>query len=76
MKVSFLKPAAMRRRRTSRANGRCRPADYDTEDGRQAFRGMVERLKFVEEIGFDWVSVSEHHYSPRILTPSPSSRRP
>jgi hypothetical protein len=20
--------------------------------------------------GFDWVSVSEHHYSPRILTPS------
>ena len=21
--------------------------------------------------GFDWVSVSEHHYSPRILTPSP-----
>jgi alkanesulfonate monooxygenase SsuD/methylene tetrahydromethanopterin reductase-like flavin-dependent oxidoreductase (luciferase family) len=24
----------------------------------------------VEELGFDWVSISEHHYSPRILTPS------
>jgi alkanesulfonate monooxygenase SsuD/methylene tetrahydromethanopterin reductase-like flavin-dependent oxidoreductase (luciferase family) len=33
-------------------------------------RGMVERSRYVEELGFDWVSVSEHHYSPRILTPS------
>src|SRR5256712_12257345 len=32
---------------------------------------MIERLQYVEELGFDWVSVSEHHYSPRILTPSP-----
>src|SRR5678815_3341255 len=32
---------------------------------------MLERLRYVEELGFDWVSVSEHHYSPRILTPSP-----
>ena len=31
---------------------------------------MVERSRYVEELGFDWVSVSEHHYSPRILTPS------
>jgi alkanesulfonate monooxygenase SsuD/methylene tetrahydromethanopterin reductase-like flavin-dependent oxidoreductase (luciferase family) len=36
----------------------------------RAFRGMVERSRHVEELGFDWVSVSEHHYSPRILTPS------
>jgi alkanesulfonate monooxygenase SsuD/methylene tetrahydromethanopterin reductase-like flavin-dependent oxidoreductase (luciferase family) len=32
---------------------------------------MIERLAYVEELGFDWVSVSEHHYSPRILSPSP-----
>ncbi|MBV8334059.1 MAG: LLM class flavin-dependent oxidoreductase, partial [Alphaproteobacteria bacterium] len=31
---------------------------------------MVERSRYAEELGFDWVSVSEHHYSPRILTPS------
>jgi alkanesulfonate monooxygenase SsuD/methylene tetrahydromethanopterin reductase-like flavin-dependent oxidoreductase (luciferase family) len=31
---------------------------------------MVERSRYVEALGFDWVSVSEHHYSPRILTPS------
>src|ERR1700750_3453272 len=44
---------------------------YDPETGAEAYRGMVERVRFVEELGFDWISVSEHHYSPRILTPSP-----
>lgn len=44
---------------------------YDRAAGARAYRGMLERLQYVEELGFDWVSVSEHHYSPRILTPSP-----
>jgi alkanesulfonate monooxygenase SsuD/methylene tetrahydromethanopterin reductase-like flavin-dependent oxidoreductase (luciferase family) len=44
---------------------------YDPATGAEAYHGMVERVKFVEQLGFDWVSVSEHHYSPRILTPSP-----
>jgi hypothetical protein len=49
---------------------------YDREAGLRAFRGMVERSRYVEELGFDWVSVSEHHYSPRILTPPrPTSPR-
>ena len=47
------------------------PASYDPATGAEALRDMVERVKFVEALGFDWVSVSEHHYSPRILTPSP-----
>jgi alkanesulfonate monooxygenase SsuD/methylene tetrahydromethanopterin reductase-like flavin-dependent oxidoreductase (luciferase family) len=47
------------------------PAAYDPATGAAAFRGMVERVQFVERLGFDWISVSEHHYSPRILTPSP-----
>ena len=45
---------------------------YDAEAGAKAYQAMVERLHYIEEIGFDWVSVSEHHYSPRILTPSPA----
>jgi alkanesulfonate monooxygenase SsuD/methylene tetrahydromethanopterin reductase-like flavin-dependent oxidoreductase (luciferase family) len=44
---------------------------YDREAGARAYQGMIERVRYVEELGFDWVSVSEHHYSPRILTPSP-----
>jgi alkanesulfonate monooxygenase SsuD/methylene tetrahydromethanopterin reductase-like flavin-dependent oxidoreductase (luciferase family) len=44
---------------------------YEREAGAAAYRDMIARLEYVEELGFDWVSVSEHHYSPRILTPSP-----
>src|SRR5690242_1299352 len=46
-------------------------AAYDPETGAEAYRQMVDRVLLVEELGFDWVSVSEHHYSPRILTPVP-----
>ncbi len=45
---------------------------YDTETGDAAARGMEERVRFVDKLGFDWISLSEHHYSPRILTPSPA----
>jgi alkanesulfonate monooxygenase SsuD/methylene tetrahydromethanopterin reductase-like flavin-dependent oxidoreductase (luciferase family) len=34
-------------------------------------RQAMEQTLLADELGFDWVSVSEHHYSPRILTPSP-----
>ena len=44
---------------------------YDPETGAEAYRGMIERARFVQQLGFDWISLSEHHYSPRILTPSP-----
>ena len=36
------------------------PAAYDAATGAGAVRGMVERVQFVEALGFDWVSVSEH----------------
>lgn len=47
------------------------PGAYDQTVGAQLYDTMVERISFVEQLGFDWVSLSEHHYSPRILTPSP-----
>ena len=47
------------------------PAAYDPDVGARCLQAMVDRVQFVERLGFDWVSVSEHHYSPRILTPSP-----
>ena len=46
-------------------------AIYEQSEGTRVYQGMVERIQFVEKLGFDWVSLSEHHYSPRILTPSP-----
>ena len=44
---------------------------YDRDEGARVYQGMVERVSLAEKLGFDWVSLSEHHYSPRILTPSP-----
>ena len=39
--------------------------------GTQTFQSTIERLQFVEDLGFGLVSLSEHHYGARILTPSP-----
>lgn len=47
-------------------------AACDPDSSTAAFGGMVERARFVARLGFDWISLSEHHYSPRILTPSPA----
>jgi alkanesulfonate monooxygenase SsuD/methylene tetrahydromethanopterin reductase-like flavin-dependent oxidoreductase (luciferase family) len=48
------------------------PSDaYEREAGARAYQDMIARLQYIEQMGFDWVSVSEHHYSPRILTPAP-----
>jgi alkanesulfonate monooxygenase SsuD/methylene tetrahydromethanopterin reductase-like flavin-dependent oxidoreductase (luciferase family) len=47
------------------------PALCDRETGAKTMNRAMEQALLAEDLGFDWVSVSEHHYSPRILTPSP-----
>jgi alkanesulfonate monooxygenase SsuD/methylene tetrahydromethanopterin reductase-like flavin-dependent oxidoreductase (luciferase family) len=47
------------------------PGLYEPEVGAQAFQSVIKRAALVEELGFDWVSFSEHHYGARILSPSP-----
>src|SRR3978361_1967436 len=47
------------------------PGAYDRGAGARLYEDMAERIGFVEQLGFDWFSLAEHHYSPRILTPSP-----
>ncbi len=71
MKVSFFETARYLPPRPLPTEWPVASGAYDTEAGAAAYRGMIARLQYVEELGFDWVSVSEHHYSPRILTPSP-----
>ena len=71
MKVSFFETVRYRAPEALPPEWPVPSGAYDRDAGAQAYRGMIERLEYVEELGFDWVSVSEHHYSPRILTPSP-----
>jgi hypothetical protein len=47
------------------------PAMCDRDAVAETMRRGKEQLRLANALGFDWVSVSEHHYSPRIMTPSP-----
>jgi alkanesulfonate monooxygenase SsuD/methylene tetrahydromethanopterin reductase-like flavin-dependent oxidoreductase (luciferase family) len=71
MKVSFFETARYLAPRPLPTVWPVPPNDYDRGAGARAYRGMIERLQYVEALGFDWVSVSEHHYSPQRLTPAP-----
>jgi alkanesulfonate monooxygenase SsuD/methylene tetrahydromethanopterin reductase-like flavin-dependent oxidoreductase (luciferase family) len=71
MKVSFFETVRYSSPEALPAEWPVASGAYDRDAGARAYDAMIERLKYVEAIGFDWVSVSEHHYSPRILTPSP-----
>jgi alkanesulfonate monooxygenase SsuD/methylene tetrahydromethanopterin reductase-like flavin-dependent oxidoreductase (luciferase family) len=71
MKVSFFETARYRSPRALPSEWPMPSGAYHPEAGAEAYGSMIERLAYVEELGFDWVSVSEHHYSPRILTPAP-----
>ncbi len=71
MKVSFFETVRYAAPSALPSDWPLAPGVYDRDAGAGAYRAMVDRLRVIEQIGFDWVSVSEHHYSPRILTPSP-----
>src|SRR5499426_1862046 len=71
MKVSFFETVRYQAPKPLPSEWPVPSGTYNPDAGARAYRGMIERLECVEALGFDWVSVSEHHYSPRILTPSP-----
>ena len=72
MKVSYFETGHYRPPRPLPAGWPLPPAEYDSGAGADAYRGMVERLRLVEQLGFDWISVAEHHYSHRRVTPTPA----
>jgi alkanesulfonate monooxygenase SsuD/methylene tetrahydromethanopterin reductase-like flavin-dependent oxidoreductase (luciferase family) len=47
------------------------PALYDPETGTRSVLAALEHARLADELGFDWVSVSEHHFAPGLLTPNP-----
>jgi len=71
MKVSYFETGRYLAPESTPAVWPMPPSVYAPAEGARVYQGMVERITHVEKLGFDWVSLSEHHYSPRILTPSP-----
>ena len=47
------------------------PTLYDAKIGMQSFQDGIEKLEYADDLGFDWISFSEHHYSYNSVTPHP-----
>jgi len=48
-----------------------RPAYCDRDIARASYEHSLAMARKADALGFDWISVSEHHYAPYILTPNP-----
>jgi alkanesulfonate monooxygenase SsuD/methylene tetrahydromethanopterin reductase-like flavin-dependent oxidoreductase (luciferase family) len=46
------------------------PALYRSEIGLQSLQAALAQAKLADDVGFDWVSCSEHHYTPLLQTPN------
>ncbi len=46
------------------------PRLFDTLAGQRTYDDFLQWSARADELGFDWVSVSEHHYAPLIIAPS------
>jgi alkanesulfonate monooxygenase SsuD/methylene tetrahydromethanopterin reductase-like flavin-dependent oxidoreductase (luciferase family) len=48
------------------------PEQCDREEAAKSMATAIRQYKLAEEAGFDWISISEHHYSPGLMTPNPA----
>ena len=44
---------------------------YSPQEARRSMLTALEQFRLADEVGFDWVTVAEHHYGPMGLTPNP-----
>ena len=44
---------------------------YSAEAAQQSLQSSLDQFGMADQLGFDWVSVAEHHYAPFSLTPNP-----
>src|SRR5581483_3754868 len=47
------------------------PRECDPKVAAESLAASMALARRADELGFDWVSVSEHHYAPLMLTPNP-----
>jgi alkanesulfonate monooxygenase SsuD/methylene tetrahydromethanopterin reductase-like flavin-dependent oxidoreductase (luciferase family) len=58
--------------RPTRPRGWPVPADdYSPEVAQASMERALAHFELADQLGFDWVSVAEHHYAPGSLTPNP-----
>ena len=72
MKASYLGAMGYSQRNTFPATWPIPPVYGDPKVSVQSYREGIDECEFAEEVGFDWISFSEHHYSGRIATGTPA----
>lgn len=45
--------------------------DYEAEIAEKSYQTTLDQFRLADEVGFDWVTVAEHHFAPFSLTPNP-----
>ena len=71
MKTSFFQRGGYSAPRGIRSAWPIPPAQYDPEFGLLSFRHALEQCELADQLGFDWVSFSEHHYMATVA-PNPA----
>ncbi len=44
---------------------------YSSAASQQTFATAIEHSRLADQLGFDWVTVAEHHFTPFCITPNP-----
>jgi alkanesulfonate monooxygenase SsuD/methylene tetrahydromethanopterin reductase-like flavin-dependent oxidoreductase (luciferase family) len=44
---------------------------YSSEIAQQVLEAAITHSRLAEEVGFDWITVAEHHFGPFCITPNP-----
>jgi len=71
MKVSFFQRGGYSAPQGIRSDWPVSPALYEPEYGRQSLHHAIEQCELADQLGFDWVSFSEHHYMTTVA-PNPA----
>ena len=44
---------------------------YSEQAASETFQTALDQARLADEVGFDWVTVAEHHFAPFCITPNP-----
>ena len=72
MKASYFACMSYSERDTFPAGWPVPPAYHDPAVSQMSYRQGMAECELAEDLGFDWISLSEHHYSGNRTTPNPA----
>ena len=72
MKASYLGAMGYAQRYNFPTTWPIPPSYHDPETSVRSYQEGIEECQLAEDVGFDWISFSEHHYSGRIATGTPA----